>query len=97
MAGRLWRCPDPDLPAPSYFVIGFDEHRLPLLAVALVGMVDYSAGGGSASSAASSRSRMWRMPSHSSFVTITSRAWLPLYSPTMPAAYIWSIRREARP
>jgi hypothetical protein len=34
--------------------------------------------------------------SHSSLVTSTSRAWLPLYSPTMPASYIWSISRDAR-
>ena len=51
----------------------------------------------SASSSDSSRSRWAREASHSSLVTITSRAWLPLYSPTIPASYIWSIRRDARP
>ncbi len=36
------------------------------------------------------------MACHSSGVIITSRAWLPLYSPTMPAAAISSMSRLAR-
>ena len=34
--------------------------------------------------------------SHSSSVMFTPRAWLPLYSPRMPAAAIASINRDAR-
>ena len=52
--------------------------------------------GSSVCSADSSRLRWAFSASHSSFVTLTSRAWLPLYSPTSPASNIWSTRREAR-